>query len=65
MGIDECTKRFEGSAWATRRLPLAPERDGINMPFTIAHYNQSYGGIDRHDALLVPEQRVLPEDVLR
>ena len=53
------------TAWARRRLPLKPESAGIQIPSICAIYNQSYGGVDRHDCLVVPLPQMLPEDVLR
>ena len=65
MVIDESTARFQGTARARRRLFSKPESDGFEIPFTLAHYNQSYGGVDRHNVLVVPQEQMLPEDVLR
>jgi hypothetical protein len=65
MVIDECTLRFQGMASARRGLRLKPEGSGVEINSILSLYNQSYGGVDRHDALVVLQQRVLPEDVLR
>ena len=33
--------------------------------FNTMHYNQSYGGVDRHDTFALRQQQFVPEDVLR
>ena len=65
VAIDELMVSFRSTARARRRLPLKPEGAGMEIRATLAHYNQSYGGVDRHDGLVVPLPRMLPEDVLR
>ena len=65
MAIDEGTFRFQGTALARRGLRLKPEGSGVQINSILSLYNQSYGGVDRHDALVLPQQHVLPEDVLR
>ena len=65
MVIDEPTLRFQGTAWARRRLPLMPEGTGINMSSIISDYNHFLGGVDQHDATLAPRQYLRAEDVLR
>ena len=65
MSIDESTARFRGRAWARKHLPLMPEGAGVDINYVLSHYNSFLGGVDGHDTLLVPQQRVLPEDVLR
>ena len=65
VGIDELMVSFRGTARARRGLRSMPEGIGVEISFTLSDYNQFYGGVDRHDALMVPQQRVLPEDVLR
>ena len=63
--IDESTLRFQSRAWARRGLPSKPMKAGIEIPSIFADYNQSYSGVDRADAFVVLQERVLPEDVLR
>ena len=63
--IDEFTLRFQSRAWARRGLPSKLMKAGIDIPTILAVYNQSMSGVDRHDALVVLQERVLPEDVLR
>ena len=63
--IVESMVRFQGTAWARRRLPSMPEGAGVQIPFTLSDYNQSYGGVDRDDTLVASWQRVAPECVLR
>ena len=46
-GIDECTVRFQGTAWARTRLSSRPEGAGINITSILADYSQSYGGADQ------------------
>ena len=65
VAIDELMVSFRSTARARRRLPLKPEGAGVKIPSIFAHYNLSYGGVDRHDGLVVPLPRMLPEDVLR
>ena len=63
--IDGSTACFQGTARARRCLFSKPESAGFEIPFTLAHYNYSYGGVDRLDVLVVPQEQMLPEDVLR
>ena len=65
MATDESTTRWQGTARVRQRLDFAPERSGINISSIISHYNTSFAGVDRQDALVVSQRRVLPEDVLR
>ena len=65
MAMDESTVRWQGRPRAWQGLPRKPERAGLEISSIISLYNSSSAGIDRHDALVVLEQRVLPEDVLR
>ena len=65
VGTDELMVSFRGTARARRSLVRMPEGVGVECSFTLSDYNMFYGGIDRHDALVVRQERVLPEDVLR
>ena len=65
MGIDELMVSFRSTARARRRLPLKPEGAGMEIRAILAHNNQSYGGVDSCDVIVVPLPRMLPEDVLR
>jgi hypothetical protein len=65
MAVDEPMVRFQGTAWARRRVPRMPEGTGINVSSTIPDYNHFLGGVDQHDATLLPRQHLLAEDVLR
>ena len=65
MGVDELTVRWQGTARVLRRLPFKPVGAGVEIYSILSSYNSSLGGVDRCDTLLVLEQQVLPEDVLR
>ena len=65
VGIDELMVSFRSTARARRRLPLKPEGAGMEIRATLAHYNQSYGGVDSCDVFVVPLPRMRPEDVLQ
>ena len=65
VGIDELMVSFRSTARVRRRLPLKPEGAGMEIRATLAHYNQSYGGVDSCDVFVVPLPRMRPEDVLR
>ena len=65
MSIDESTARFLCRTWARKRLPLMPEGAGFDINSVFSYYNSFLGRVDGHDTLMVPQQRVLPEDVLR
>ena len=65
MGMDESTERWQGTARVRQRIPVKPVGAGTNIPSILSLYNSSPGGVDICDALVVPEQQVLPEDVLR
>ena len=55
-------KRWAGAACGAHDIP---EGAGIEINSVRAHNNLCFGGVDRRDSLVVPQQRVLPEDVLR
>ena len=65
MAMDESTTRLQGTARAQQGLRRIPEGAGIEINSVRAHNNLCFGGVDRRDSLVVPQQRVLPEDVLR
>ena len=65
MAMDESTVRWQGMGGVRSRSPFKPMGAGVEISSMVSSYNSSLAGIDRHDTLLVPEQQVLPEDVLR
>ena len=69
MAMDESTVRWQGMGGVRSRSPFKPINQsmgaGVEISSMVSSYNSSLAGIDRHDTLLVPEQQVLPEDVLR
>ena len=65
MAMDESTVRWQSTARARQHLPFNPVGAGVDISSIISSYNSSLAGVDRHDTLLVPEQQVLAEDVLR
>ena len=65
MTMDESTARWQGTPRVQQRLAFVPEHSGINISSILSHYNTSFAGVDRHDALVVSQRQVLPEDVLR
>ena len=65
MAMDEFTTRWQGTARARQGLPRKPEGAGIEINSVTSLYNTSFGDADWHDTLVVPQPRVLPEDVLR
>jgi hypothetical protein len=65
LAMDECTVRWQGKAQARQGLPRKPVGAGVHVSSILSHYHHSFAGVDRHDALAVLRQQVLPEDVLR
>ena len=65
VATDESITRWQGTARAWQGLRRKPEGAGIEISSVISLYNGSCGGVDLHDTLVVPQLRVLPEDVLR
>ena len=65
MTMDESIMRCQGTPRARQRLVRKPEGAGIETSSIISYYNSSFAGVDRYDTLAVPQQSVLPEDVLR
>ena len=65
LDMDESTAPWQGTGRARLRLGFMPERSGANISSILSLYNSSYAGMDRHNALVLPQRRVLPEDVLR
>ena len=65
MAMDELAVRWQRTPRARQRLPFKPDATGIEIYSVISLYNQSYSGVDWHDALVLPVLQVQPEDVLR
>ena len=65
MATDESMTCWQGTARVRQRLAFKPEPYGIEISSILSHYNTSYAGVDRHDALVVSQRQVPPEDVLR
>ena len=65
VATDERSVRWQGTVRARQHLNLKPEGARIEINPLLSLYNHSLAGVDRHDALVVPQQQVLPEDVLR
>ena len=65
LDMDEQTEPWQGMGRARRRLGFMPERSGVNISSILSLYNSSFAGVGRHNALVQPHRRVLPEDVLR
>ena len=65
LAMDEAMERWRGTPQARQGLPRPPIRAGVNISTIISLYNSSLGSVDIHDTLVMPQWRVLPEDVVR
>ena len=69
LPTDEPVVRWRGTARVWQGKVRMPETPGVDMAATLVHYSSSWGTrglhLDMHDDLLVRQQRILPEDVLR
>jgi hypothetical protein len=65
LPIDEPMVRWRGMSRVWQGMIRMPETPGVDMAATLAHYNSSWGTWNMHDDLLVRQQRMLPEEVLR
>ena len=62
---DDSVVRWRGTARVWQVMPRGPKTPGVNMVAMLAHYNSLCGSVDMHNDLLLRQQRMLPEDVLR
>ena len=65
MAIDQRSARWQGTRRDRQYLGLKSEDAGFEINAVISLYNCALTGFDRHDALVLPQQQRLPEDVLR
>ena len=65
MAIDQRSARWQGTRRARQYLSLKSEDAGFEINAVISLYNCVLTGFNRHDALVLPQQQRLPEDVLR